>query len=245
MSQVYVREMYYRCFYVFVSFSFSACVSFWCMHPFPPLETYPLLKSFSGRFIATQVTELIDTSWVLILTAAFDVTFPMFFYQMIQFSRNGWYNYQFYFAQKLFVLLLLSHWLFFLFCYVYLFPGVLAFFSQWEVSRIGSILNVDVEFKIMSYINWVLVVWSCLSFLLGLFGTFILHILFFFCNEQNIYKTFKLSKKQIFFITPCSIRFFLTSFRFTDFVFYWMLFLFCMNYFSSSPVIDLVICKTI
>nr|WOA02302.1 Sec-independent protein translocase component TatC [Gloiopeltis furcata] len=200
MSQVYIKEIYYRCLYVFVSFSFSVCVSFWYTQSLFLLQTYPLLKLSDGRFIATQVTELVDTTWVLVLATALNITFPVFLYQIIQFSKSGWYSYQLYFVQKLFAFSIFFHWLFLYFCYAYLFPGILAFLSQWEISQPGSTLNVSVEFKIMSYINWILAVWYCLSTSVGLLGTCMLHIIFL-SQPQNVYKVFKLFKKQILFVT--------------------------------------------
>nr|YP_009295541.1 SecY-independent transporter protein [Mastocarpus papillatus]AOL58025.1 SecY-independent transporter protein [Mastocarpus papillatus] len=228
----YSIELLYRLSYIVISFIFCIIITFLNVQTLLLVETYPFLQFLSKKFIVTGTTDLIDVVWVLVFSTSLLSSFPLFFYQLIQFSKNSWYIYQISFSLKLLISSLTVYLVSLVFCYTTFLPVVLEFLAQWETKQTGSILNIKIEFRILSYIRWILsfrYVFSFSILTVFLWVTFIYLLL----NPIIAYRTVKSRRKLFVFLTIFSffllippnvfLQFFIIS---NAFIFYEVLFFF-------------------
>ena len=163
------------------------------------IETYPFLQLSNKKFISTQTTDLIDAVWILTFSTSFLFVYPFFVYQIISFSKNSWYEYQIYFTTNLFCYSLVLYVISLLFLYYYFLPILLDFLSQWEIKQTTSILNIEIEFRILNYIQWILTfryVFSFLFYVVTLFVCFFSFLL----NSIIKYNLLKFHRKLFIFL---------------------------------------------
>nr|YP_010027356.1 Sec-independent protein translocase [Sarcopeltis skottsbergii]QOS04477.1 Sec-independent protein translocase [Sarcopeltis skottsbergii] len=226
----YSIEVVYRYFYIVISFIFCVIIAFLHVQILLLVETYPFLQFSSKKFLVTQTTDLFDVVWILIFSTSLLFVFPLFFYQIVLFSKNSWYEYQTYFIYKLLLFSLLTYIFSLILCYFYFLPALLDFLSQWEIKQSASILNVEIEFRILNYINWILSFRYifCFLFYIILFFFFFFHFLLELNVKYNLLKFHRnlfifLNTFFLFFVVPSDIllQFFIIFF---SFIFYEILF---------------------
>ena len=196
----YLFEIIYRFFHIVISFSCCSLIVFYRIEVLLLLETYPFLKFTDKKFLVTHTTDLINLVWYLVFSTSFFAVFPVFFHQLIQFSKSSWYKYQLEFSKNLFIFPLLFYYMCIILCYLKLFPLVLNFLTEWKLTKIKTFLDIKIEFRILNYINWISSLKYCLSFSSYLFLLLIIHIWFLF-TFKNIYKIMKFHRKKICFLS--------------------------------------------
>ena len=226
----YTLELFYRFFYTFISFILCCVILYPNIQTLLLVETYPFLKLSEKKFIATHVTDLFECIWLLIISTSLLTTFPLFFFHLIQFSRTSWYDYQLYLAKQLLIFPIIIYLLFLFLCYLSLFPLILTFLEQWELKKVASILSIKVEFRILSYLNWILITRYLSGFFTFLFFTFLIKSIFLF-NSKSFYNSIRIFRNQFsfttilifFFFTPPDIHLQFLIILFT-FIFYELIF---------------------
>nr|UAT97958.1 preprotein translocase subunit SecY [Ahnfeltia fastigiata] len=241
---IYITELFFRVFYICISFILCAIILFYHVDLILLLETYPFLKLSHKKFIAIQVTDLFDTACVLCVWFAFTAVFPLVCYQTYSFLRASWYKYQI----ILFKELCLCVWFAFLasisIFHASLLPRVLEFFSQWEMRGNHLFLQVEVESRISLYIYWILSFQCFFGYLTYTF-LFLLVNLFYLVDTTSFYKLLKTYRKQgifvtivlIFFLAPPepSLQLFLVL---IVILLYELLFLFsCLKFYQTSRLV--------
>lgn len=126
----YLFEIGYRFSHLFISFCFCSLIIFYHIEILLLLETYPFLKFAEKKFLVTHTTDLINLIWYLVFSTSFFTIFPVFYYQLIQFSKSSWYKYQLNFSKKLFFYPLVFYYVCIFLCYLKLFPLILNFLTQ-------------------------------------------------------------------------------------------------------------------
>lgn len=232
MFYFYSIEIAYRFFYIIISFVFCLIICFWYVQIWLLIETYPFLQFSNKKFIATQTTDLIDAVWIITFSTSFLFVYPFFVYQIILFSKNSWYEYQMYFIIKLFCYSSILYVISLLFCYYYLLPILLGFLSQWEIKQTESILNIEIEFRILNYVQWILTFRYVFSFLFYIV-TFFICFFSFLLNSMIKYNLLKFHRKififlnTLFFFLITPSDFYLQLFVILySFIFYEIIFLF-------------------
>lgn len=221
-----MKELFYRSFYSLISVFFCFLISLQNIELLLLIETYPFLKFANKKFIVTHTTDLINAAWNIATAMSYFLTFPLFVYQLIQFFKPSWYKYQITFAKKLFIIPLVISYIFILLCYYKIFPSVLNFLTQWNFSQLKLILNVEIEFRIINYLIWILTLRNCFWFL-SYFFVMLIILFLFFIFVKNIYNLIKFQRKNLCFLnivvllvlTPPDIflQFFII---FSSFIFY-------------------------
>nr|YP_010395073.1 Sec-independent protein translocase component TatC [Polyopes affinis]UQJ72514.1 Sec-independent protein translocase component TatC [Polyopes affinis] len=232
MLYFYSIEIAYRIFYIIISFVFCLVIGFWHVQIWLLIETYPFLQFSNKKFIATQTTDLIDAVWIITFSTSFLFVYPFFVYQIVLFSKNSWYEYQIHFIIKLFFYSLMLYIISLLFCYYFFLPILLDFLSQWEIKQTKSILNIEIEFRILNYVQWTLTFRYVFCFIFYII-TFFTCFFSFLLNSTVKYNLLKSYRKLfiffnilfIFLIIPSDfyLQFFVISY---SFIFYELIFFF-------------------
>lgn len=228
----YIIEFFYRFFYIFVSFCCCCSILYLNIQILFLIETYPFLQFSEKKFIATHVTDLFDCIWLLLISTSFLSIFPLFIFHLIQFFKTSWYKSQFYLAKWLLIFPTVIYWVFLFLCYLNIFPLVLSFLEQWEIKKLSSILSIEVEFRILSYLTWILSIRYFMSFFnFILFVSLINFILLF--DSKDLYRNIKRYRKQFSFSTILTLFFFIPPdiylqffVIFITFIFYEIIFFF-------------------
>nr|AHX02491.1 SecY [Riquetophycus sp. HSY-2014a] len=196
----YTTEIFYRFIYILFSFCICLIITFYYIELLMLLETYPFLKFTNKKFIITHTTDLINSIWYLTFSTSFFLIFPLFFYHIINFAKAGWYEYQTIFAEKLLHFPLIMCYSFVFFCYYSFFPSILNFLTQWDLVTINSVLNIEIEFRVLNYIEWILMLRNSFAFLIYIIYILILQFSFFIFLI-DIYKIMKFHRKKFCFLT--------------------------------------------
>ena len=196
----YFLELGYRIGYILTSFTICLIIAFQNIELLLLVETYPFLELSHKKFIVTQTTDLINSIWLLVFSNSFFVVFPMFFYQIIGFSKTGWYCYQLDFSIKILIFPLVICYVSVFFCYFKIFPVILNFLTHWNLDQIKVFLSLEIEFRILNYLHWILLLRYCFSFLTYIFVMLIIQINYLVFS-QNIYAIIKYHRKKICFST--------------------------------------------
>ncbi len=230
LTYLYSKEVTYRLFYIFFSFSLCFFISFFNIEHLLLFETYPFSKFSKKKFIVTNTTELINTIFSLVTSTSLSAVAPLFFYQLYQFSKPSWYRYQFHF----FINLLTSSFFIFyfslLFCYFVILPCFIEFLIQWEMKNYNSILSIEVEFKILNYISWTLEFRYFFCLLNFYFLLLIVNALTFI-SSFKIYNLIKLYRKQIAFLNILFLFFIFPSDLLTQFFIIFSIVIFYESFF--------------
>nr|UAD89890.1 Sec-independent protein translocase component TatC [Gracilariopsis chorda] len=195
----YSLEFGFRLFYVFLSFCFCLLINSFNIYNILFFETYPFLKFTSRKFIVTNVMDLFDVICLLLFSKAFFFIFPYVIFQLYKFNSSSWYTYQCIFFKKCIKFAFISSLLILIFIQISLLPFLLQFLTRWEIHT-DSIINIFVEFRLLSYIKWVLTFRYFISSL-----SFFIFLLFFqlwlLISIEWVYFLIKYYRKVFIFIT--------------------------------------------
>nr|AYR06602.1 preprotein translocase subunit SecY [Lithothamnion sp.] len=190
---LYIFELIIRIFYILFSYCLCLIIIFLNIDILFLFETYPFASVVNNRFISTCVTDFIDVIWTLSVFTSIIFTLPLLVYHLGSFFYNSWYTYQINFYRKL----VLTSLLIFLFIYFIIhnniLPSIFSFFLYWEITEESSLLRIEAETRILSYIDWILLLKLIFSFLISL-GFFILSIFLSFFKVKYIHGFFKFNK---------------------------------------------------
>nr|YP_009130777.1 SecY [Agarophyton chilense]AKA27632.1 SecY [Agarophyton chilense]ASP44560.1 SecY [Agarophyton chilense]UAD89515.1 Sec-independent protein translocase component TatC [Agarophyton chilense] len=167
---LYSIEIFFRLFYICLSFFFCMIIASLNIYYLILFEVYPFVIFEIKKFIVTNVMDLFSIVWFLIVSKSFFFTFPYCIFHISRFCTTSWYQYQLKFFSKSFN----TAFLFSLIClnifYFCLLPFILHLLTKWEI-RDTNLFGIFVEFRIVSYVKWVLAFRyfiGSLSFLVGL-----------------------------------------------------------------------------
>ena len=164
------------------------------------MEAQPFLKFSNKKYIITHTTDFINLLWLLSFSTSGFVTFPLFFYHLVQFSKASWYSYQLKLIKKLLFIPFILSCNLLIFCYTNFLPLVLHFLTQWNIDRISNFVNVEVELRLLNYLIWVLTFKYNFIFLIYFFTTLSIFAIFLI-TAKNIYKIIKYHRKKFSFIS--------------------------------------------
>nr|YP_009541960.1 preprotein translocase subunit SecY [Synarthrophyton chejuense]AYR06630.1 preprotein translocase subunit SecY [Synarthrophyton chejuense] len=241
----YFIELIIRFIYVFISYSLCFFMLFIHIDVIFLFEVYPFISLLTRRFIVTQITDFVDVIWYLLSFFSFLFTYPLTLYHFNSFLFNSWKKYQIIFFTKLSNNFFFFFFFFYLLNHVFLLFNILIFFLQWEYSNDISLLRIESEITILSYITWVLLFKTSFSMFISWFF-FKTLLIYFFIDLFNLYNFIKLYKSMLIFIfiffifilTPPD--FFLQLFSsFFIFIFFdfWFFFL-CIKFYKLNTTND-------
>nr|YP_009511913.1 Sec-independent protein translocase component TatC [Gracilariopsis mclachlanii]AXI97840.1 Sec-independent protein translocase component TatC [Gracilariopsis mclachlanii] len=195
----YSVELGFRLFYIFLSFCFCLLISSFNIYNILFFETYPFLKLASRKFIVTNVMDLFDVLCLLFFSKAILFSFPYAMFQLYKFSSSSWYVYQCFFFRRCMKFAFVTSLIVLIFIQLILLPLLLQFLTLWEI-REDSLINIFVEFRLLSYVKWVLTfryLISSLSFFIFL----LLSQIWLLMDIKRVYFLIKCYRKMFIFIT--------------------------------------------
>nr|YP_009490433.1 SecY [Gracilaria tenuistipitata]ARU07664.1 SecY [Gracilaria tenuistipitata]AWH62562.1 SecY [Gracilaria tenuistipitata]AWH62587.1 SecY [Gracilaria tenuistipitata var. liui]AXI97764.1 Sec-independent protein translocase component TatC [Gracilaria tenuistipitata] len=198
---LYSLEIFFRLFYVCLSFFFCMIIASLNIYYLIFFEVYPFVIFEIKKFIVTNVMDLFNIVWFLIISKSFFFIFPYWVFHIYKFCSTSWYKYQLKFLKKSFNIA----FLFSLFCsnffYFFLLPSILYLLTKWEIQN-TNLFGIFIEFRIISYVKWVLT----FRYLIGSFSFFICLILLHIwtlLTIDHIYFFIKHYRKVLLFILLC------------------------------------------
>ena len=201
----YSTELFIRFIYSILSFSFCFLIIFLNDKLIFLFEVYPVIKFSHRLFLATKVTDLFNSLWLLSFSFSHLAMFPLVSFHFSFFFSTSWYKYQIELFYRIISIFWVSFVSFFIGIHYLLFPSLLKFLFQWETNNF--LFSIDAESRIYSYLIWVLYLNFFSSFFFSLF-LLVLILFFLFTKVDKLYKFIK-SKKSfiIFFIILSSFIF--------------------------------------
>nr|YP_009511787.1 Sec-independent protein translocase component TatC [Gracilaria caudata]AXI97664.1 Sec-independent protein translocase component TatC [Gracilaria caudata] len=197
----YSVEFFFRLFYIFVSFFLCIIVASLNTYYLILFEVYPFVTYELKKFIVTNIMDLFDMIWYLVISQSFFFVFPYWIFQLYKFSSSSWYLYQLKFFKKSFYFSFSLTFLSLSLIHFGLLPFILYFLTKWEVKN-DDLFSIFVEFRVISYINWVLTFRYFLGSLIFLIFLVILH-LWFLMKINYIYFLIKHYRKSFIFGILC------------------------------------------
>nr|UAD89490.1 Sec-independent protein translocase component TatC [Gracilaria changii] len=197
----YSLEFIFRLIYIFVSFSLCVIIASLNIYYLILFEVYPFTAYKLKKFIVTNIMDLFDVIWFLIISKSFFFVFPYWIFQLYKFNSSGWYIYQLKFFRKSFFFSFCIVFVIISFVHFYLLPFILHFLTKWEVKN-DALFDIFIEFRIINYIKWVLAfryIIGSLSFIVFLLS---LHF-WFLIKKHQVYFLVKYYRKSFIFITLC------------------------------------------
>nr|YP_009402830.1 SecY-independent transporter protein [Compsopogon caeruleus]ARX96187.1 SecY-independent transporter protein [Compsopogon caeruleus] len=149
------KEIFYRSLWMILSFFICWFFFYFNSETILIIVSSPILRiNFYKRLIALSLQELFYIYWNVAFIFALIFWYPLFIYQISMFLKNAWYKYQLYD----FILINCITWI----CYVgsfviflvYIMPSFCLIFIQNELSHFDSVLVLEIETQIQTYINW-------------------------------------------------------------------------------------------
>nr|ATG87358.1 SecY [Gracilaria chouae] len=229
----YSLEFGFRLFYVFLSFCFCLLINSFNIYNILFFETYPFLKFTSRKFIVTNVMDLFDVICLLFFSKAFFFIFPYVIFQLYKFNSSSWYTYQCIFFKKCIKFAFISSLLILICKSIRTKSSILYILTKWEIKN-NHLFTILVEFRIISYIQWVVVFrYSISSF--TFLGILLLRHAWVLLKISQIYFLIKHYRKSLIFVILC-ILFLLTP---PD---GFLQFLLIMLIFSIFEIVFLLVC---
>nr|YP_009490383.1 SecY [Gracilaria edulis]AWH62512.1 SecY [Gracilaria edulis] len=199
----YSLELLFRLTYIFISFVFCLSIASLNSHSLLFFEFYPFIRLGQKKFIVINVMDLFNTLWLLIIFKSLFFIFPYWLFHLYKFNSSSWYKYQLKFFKRLLLWFTSLYFIYFFLFYFFILPCVLFLLTKLNVGH-NSLFEVFMEFRILSYVKWVLTFQYFISSLNLIFFIVILNFYFFF-KLNSIYFIIKYCRK--FFI--CVILFIL------------------------------------
>nr|AYR06683.1 preprotein translocase subunit SecY [Rhodogorgon sp.] len=197
---IYTEELLMRIIYILISYVICLLIFFKYINFIFLFEVYPFIVISYKKFISTQVTDLLNTVWLLIFFMSSIFTFPLTSYHISFFLLPSWYSYQFELFEKLiYGTYFFSFFFFFLFHFKIL-PEILSFLSYWEMKDSGSLLKIEIEARILLYVKWILNISFIFSYTISTLG-FLLLSSIYLIKTSNFYYFLQTKKKVMIFFT--------------------------------------------
>nr|YP_009511862.1 Sec-independent protein translocase component TatC [Hydropuntia rangiferina]AXI97739.1 Sec-independent protein translocase component TatC [Hydropuntia rangiferina]UAD89765.1 Sec-independent protein translocase component TatC [Hydropuntia rangiferina] len=194
----YSLELLFRLIYIFVSFIFCLSVASLNSHYLLFFEFYPFVQLGQRKFIATNVMDLFNTLWLLIIFKSLFFVFPYWLFHLYKFNSSSWYFYQLKFFKQFFLLFICFFFVSFLIFYFIFLPCILFLFTKLDVGHI-NLFEIFMEFRILSYVKWVLT----FQYFISTFNLILFLVIFhfyFFVKLNSIYFVIKYYRKFFIFI---------------------------------------------
>nr|WDA66145.1 preprotein translocase subunit SecY [Lithothamnion corallioides] len=238
---IYFYELVIRSLYIFFSYCICLVILFLNIEILFLFEIYPFMNITNNRFISTRLTDFVDVVWTLSAFMSTLFVLPLFVYHINSFFYNSWYTYQINFFKKLIRISIISFLITYFIIHNNLLSSIFTFFLYWEITEESSLLRIEAETTILSYMNWILFFKSLFSFLFSL-GLFNLLILLNFIKIKYIHKYFKLYKNIFiylfiflsFLITPPDLFLQLFIILFNLILFNLILFILCIQFYKTN-----------
>nr|YP_010199832.1 Sec-independent protein translocase component TatC [Hydropuntia urvillei]UAD89840.1 Sec-independent protein translocase component TatC [Hydropuntia urvillei] len=164
----YSFELLFRLIYICISFFLCIGIASFNSYYLILFEVYPFIKLGLKKFIITNVMDLFNTLWLLIISKSLIFVLPYWLSHLYRFNSSGWYFYQLeFFKQSLLFSLLFSLTCLVMFNLSFL-PVILSLLTAWNYEENNS-FNILVEFRILSYIRWVLIFQYLVSYVILIF----------------------------------------------------------------------------
>nr|YP_010199707.1 Sec-independent protein translocase component TatC [Gracilaria flabelliformis]UAD89665.1 Sec-independent protein translocase component TatC [Gracilaria flabelliformis] len=199
----YSLELIFRLIYVFISFLLCIFIASINIYYLILFEVYPFVIYELKKFIVTNVMDLFDVLWLLVISKSFFFVFPYWIFQLSKFSSSSWYLYQIKFFDRSFYFSFLIILVYLFFVHFGLLPLVLFVLTKWEINN-TNLFNIFVEFRVISYIKWVLTFRYFLGSLSFLILLLIWH-LWFLIKIDRIYFLIKYYRKPFMFGILCML----------------------------------------
>nr|YP_009490458.1 SecY [Gracilaria textorii]AWH62611.1 SecY [Gracilaria textorii] len=193
----YSLELIFRLIYVFISFLLCLFVASINIYYLILFEVYPFVIYELKKFIVTNVMDLFDVLWLLVISKSFFFVFPYWIFQLFKFNSSSWYLYQIRFFRRSFYFSFLIILIYLFFVHFGLLPFVLSALTKWEINN-TNLFDIFVEFRVISYIKWVLT----FRYFLGTLNFFALLLalhLWFLVKLNRIYFFIKYYRKPFIF----------------------------------------------
>nr|YP_009019514.1 SecY [Gracilaria salicornia]AHG53101.1 SecY [Gracilaria salicornia]AMR57151.1 SecY [Gracilaria salicornia]UAD89790.1 Sec-independent protein translocase component TatC [Gracilaria salicornia] len=197
----YSFELIFRLIYIVISFFLCVFISSLNIYYLIFFETYPFVMYELKKFIVTNVMDLFDILWLLVLSKSSFFVFPYWIFQMYKFSSSSWYLYQFKFFSWSFCFSFTIILLFLVFIHFGLLPLILVILTKWEANN-STLFAILVEFRILNYIKWVLT-FRYFSGSIGFFGLLVVVQFWFLIKTNQIYFLVKNYRKPFIFGLLC------------------------------------------
>nr|YP_009511812.1 Sec-independent protein translocase component TatC [Gracilaria ferox]AXI97689.1 Sec-independent protein translocase component TatC [Gracilaria ferox]UAD89640.1 Sec-independent protein translocase component TatC [Gracilaria ferox] len=199
----YSLELFFRLIYVFISFLLCVFIASMNIYYLVFFEVYPFIVYELKKFIVTNVMDLFDVLWLLVISKSFFFVFPYWIFQLFKFNSPSWYLYQIRFFYKSFYFSFWMVLIYLFFVHFSLLPFILSMLTKWEIDN-TNLFDIFVEFRIISYIRWVL----AFRYFIGTFSFFILLLilhLWFLIKTKRIYFLIKYYRKLFIFGILCML----------------------------------------
>nr|YP_010199857.1 Sec-independent protein translocase component TatC [Crassiphycus usneoides]UAD89865.1 Sec-independent protein translocase component TatC [Crassiphycus usneoides] len=197
----YSLELFFRLLYIFISFFLCVILASLNTYYLILFEVYPFILYELKKFIVTNIMDLFDVIWFMIISKSFFFVFPYWTFQLYKFSSSSWYKYQLKFFKKSYYFSFLLTFFSLGFLHFSLLPLILYFLTKWEIKK-GDLFSVFVEFRIISYIKWVLTFRYFVGSLIFVIFLLTLH-LWFLIKINRIYFLIKYYRKSFIFGILC------------------------------------------
>nr|YP_010199757.1 Sec-independent protein translocase component TatC [Gracilaria multipartita]UAD89715.1 Sec-independent protein translocase component TatC [Gracilaria multipartita] len=199
----YSLELIFRLLYVFISFFLCIFIASINIYYLIFFEVYPFVIYELKKFIVTNVMDLFDVLWLLVISKSFFFVFPYWIFQLSKFSCSSWYFYQIKFFNRSFYFTFLIVLIYMFFVHFGLLPFVLSVLTKWDINN-TNLFSIFVEFRIISYIKWILT----FRYFLGSLGFFTFLLAFHFWSLiklNQIYFLVKYYRKPFMFGILCML----------------------------------------
>ena len=198
--RIYFKEFLLRIFYIIVSYILCWVIFLNHIEVLLLFETLPFLLNFNEkRFIITQLTQLLTIIWFFNSWISCILIFPLVMHHFKYFFLASWYKYQSLLFQNLLKVFFLSFILTYLLIHFLLLPNIFSFFLQWENLDKRSLLKIEAEVTLISYINWVFSFKYLISFFISNFS-FLVTLLSYFIEIFQFYLFILSHKKLLIFL---------------------------------------------
>nr|YP_009511837.1 Sec-independent protein translocase component TatC [Gracilaria gracilis]AXI97714.1 Sec-independent protein translocase component TatC [Gracilaria gracilis] len=199
----YSIELVFRLLYIFISFFLCAFVASLNLYYLILFEVYPFVMYELKKFIVTNVMDLFNVLWLLIISKSLLFVFPYWIFQLYKFSSSSWYLYQLRFFKKSFYFSFFVSLICLSLAHFGLLPFTLYILTRWEINNI-NLFSIFVEFRIINYVKWVLTFRYFISSFFFFTFLFIFH-LWFLMAMNRIYFLIKYYRKSLLFGILCII----------------------------------------
>jgi hypothetical protein len=200
---IYIWDFFFYNGYVLFSFLSCWIIFFYNREIIFLFEVMPVVSTLiQKRFIATQLTQIFNTTWFLCTLLSFMFNFPLFIYNINLFFIPSWYTYQIRFYRILLTIFITIFFLIYYFCQLVVLPHIIFFFLYWEILNEYSLLKIEAEISLFFYIKWIFILKFFISFFISVFFHFSI-FLFYILNNKNLYFLLQHQKKKLLFSLTC------------------------------------------
>lgn len=178
--KMYWIETKWRFFYACLTFFFSFFIIILFIDVFFLFEAYPLIVLHHKKFMATHITELFTSVFLVCLFFTYLIIFPSIAYHCLFFLSSSFYPFQIAFLKRCIFFIFLIAGLAFLITYHLILPNILFFFLQWKTHVSSLSLELELDTRIKEYLYWVNSTYSILNLSFQTFMTLPLLLLFLY-----------------------------------------------------------------